>query len=464
LGGYYELNLPRLIIADEIGSETVSPGLILVYALKRIGIKVKVFTCVRSESDVRLLKILLEESTVSLDLYTCGSIKNLKTLFERAADPKALNVILVPLGTRLEENFIQVRPEALELAKVLACGVIAMISASAFTVLTTNTASSVLTAFENGGENYVLGVIFVGVKSPREYQLLEQDYGRKTPVLSLGYIPKEIERSMPTPAELYDVAGARMLQIKSAVLQLISITHQIEWEIIDALGRSKQAWTPPQKSEYIPKNFKVVVVGERYLSLEGSNSVELFRLLGCDIVDYDPWKDSFPLDTEVVYFPHSMASLHADKLLAHEPFNYGIRQSFAANKLIFVNGASATLFGQYFVTPDGRRHEGLRFFPFHGSYVSVEKNDNVDRIEIRGTIDSVFSKFDEKMRGFSLNYFRVSNPGNPIPPVWAYRDIRKNSELGTSGWVKGYCFVTDLYLELWSNIDIVNRWLSLRKR
>ncbi|MDR1621008.1 MAG: hypothetical protein LBS00_01395, partial [Synergistaceae bacterium] len=79
------MNLPRLIIADEIKSDTVSPGLTLVYALKRVGVKVKVFTCARSESDVRLLKLLLEEPTVSLDLYTCGSIRNLKTLFQKTA-------------------------------------------------------------------------------------------------------------------------------------------------------------------------------------------------------------------------------------------------------------------------------------------------------------------------------------------------------------------------------------------
>ena len=457
------MNLPRLIIADEINPETISPGLILVYALKRMGIKVKVFTCVRSESDIRLLKILLEESLVSLDLYTCGSAKNLKTLFQKTANPRALNVILVPLGTRLEEDFIQVRPEALELAKTLSCGIVAMISASAFAVLTTNTLASVLAAFENESENYVLGVIFTGVKNPREYQLLEQDYGRKTPVLSLGYIPKEIERSTPVTVDLYDVS-TRVLQIKSAALQLTSIAHQIEWEILDAFGRFKQAWVPPQKSSYILKNFKVAVVGTRSLSLEGNNSVELFRLLGCDVVDYDPWKDSFPLNAEVIYFPHSIAGLCADKLLAHEAFYNGIRQSFVTNKFIFVNGASTLLFGQYFLTSGGQRHEGLKIFPFHGSYISPSKGGHVDRIEIRGTIDSVFSKCDEKMRGFSLKYLRISNPGSLAPPVWAYRDIRKDFELGVSGWVKGSCFVTDLYIELWSNIEIVNRWLSLRKR
>jgi cobyrinic acid a,c-diamide synthase len=465
LGGYDEVNLPRLIIADEVNLETVSSGVTLIYALKRSGIRVKVFTCARSESDLRLLKLLLEDSIISLDLYTCGTTKNLKTLFQKTADPEALNVILVPLGKRTEENFVQVQPEAMELSKALDCGVVVVISASASAILTTNTTLSVLEAFESAGDHCVLGVIFSKVKNPREYQLLEQDYGRRTSTLSLGYIPKEIERPMPALVELYDAGtGTRVMQVKSAALQLASIVHQIEWEILDAFGHLKQGWVSPQESSYSSPNFKVAVVGAQHFSLEADNGAELFRFLGCDVEDYDPWQDPFPLNAEAIYFPHSIAALYAERLVVHEPFHRGIKASLALNKLILVNGASSLLFGQYIITPEGQKYDGLKFFPFHGSYASRKERGNIHRVEIRGSKDSIFSKSEEKMRGFSLDYVHISNPGNVVPPVWGYRDIRKASELGTSGWLKGYCFVTDLCLELWSNVDLVNRWLSLRKR
>ena len=85
-------------------------------------------------------------------------------------------------------------------------------------------------------------------------------------------------------------------------------------------------------------------------------------------------------------------------------------------------------------------------------------------MEIRGICDSIIGNRDEKMRGCSLDYVRISNPGNVVPPMWAYRDSLKDAELGSSGWQKSYCFVTDLYLEFWSCIDIINRWLALRKK
>ncbi|MDR2136732.1 MAG: hypothetical protein LBO68_00460, partial [Synergistaceae bacterium] len=229
-------------------------------------------------------------------------------------------------------------------------------------------------------------------------------------------------------------------------------------------GYLKQDWTSLQEVFCSVKNFKAAIVGSRDFSLESDNSRELFQYLKCEVVDYDPWYDPFPLDAEVLYFPHSMAGFCADRLMTHEPFVRGVKQSLLSNKLIFANGASALLFGQQLTTSDGVQHEALKVFPFRGGYTSAKKGNELRRIEIRATTDSIFNKNEEKMRGYALEGLHISNPGNLIPPVWAYRDIRKGTEMGVSGWVKGYCFVTDLHLELWSNIDAVNRWLSLRKR
>lgn len=460
------MNLPRLIIADESRPESVSAGLILVYAMIRAGLRIKVFACARDEAEIRLLRLLLDDQVTLLDPYTQGSIKNIKTLFQRVANPNALNVILTSLGARTAEDYIQITPEVLEISKALSCGVVPVLSASASAILTSNLALSILNTLAEGSEtNPVLGIIFSSVKNPREYQLLEQDYGRKTPVLTLGYIPKEIDRPMPALHDLYSSSSnSRTMQIKSAAIQLASTPHQIEWQILEALGASQQNWVPPQTSSFANKGFKVAIIGDEGLSLEGNESAELFNYLGCSTFHYDPWKDSFPNEAEAIYFPHSMGSFYASRLLKNENFSKGIKQSFTANKLIFVNGASSPLFGQSLTLSDGTKQEGLGFFPFSGTYSSLKTSGAIHKVEIRGIFDNLFSHVDEKMRGYSMDYVHISNPGTIIPPLWAYRNIRKDKEHGNSGWLKGYCLVTDLHLELWSCIDLVNRWLSLRKR
>ena len=457
------MNLPRLIIADEMKPGIVPPSFILIYALKRSGVKVKVFTCARSDLDMRLLKLLLGEPIVSLDVFACGSIKNLKTLFQKVAKPDALNIILTPIGTRREEDFIQVNPEVTDMASALSCGIVPVISASASTILTAHAAVTVLTALESACEGSVLGVIFSSVKNPREYQLLEQDYGRNTQILSLGYIPKETERTLPSIQDLHNNA-AGVMQIKSAALQLVAASYCIDWQILDAFGQLKREWIAQEMLSFASKNFKVAIVGDQALSLEGDNCGELFKFLGCSIADYDPWQDPFPKDAEAIYFPHSAANIYGDKLLSHEPFLQGIKQSFAANKLILANGASAPLFGQSFVTADGKKRDALGFFKFRGSYATTKTNEIARKIEARGIVDSIFTKRDEKIKGYALDYVTISNPGNIVPSVLAYRDVKKDAELGVSGWATGYCFVTDLCVKFWSNMEIVNRWLALRKR
>ena len=458
------MNLPRLIIADETPPGIVPPSLILIYVMKRSGVKVNVFTCGRSELDMRLLKLLLGEPIISLDTFACGNARNLKTLFQEMAKPDALNIILTPIGTRREEDFIQVSQDVIDLANTFSCAVVPVISASASTVLTARTATTVLSALESSCEGAVMGVIFASVKNPREYQLLEQDYGRGTHILSLGYIPKETERPLPSMQDLYGSATG-VMQIKSAALQLISASYHIEWEILNAFGQLRKKWTSPEAYRFAPRSVKAAIVGSQALSLEGDNCGVLFRLLGCDVIDYDPWRDPFPNDAGVIYFPHSAAGVYGERLLAHEPFLYGMIQSFASDRLIFANGASAPLFGQNFIASDGKKHAALGFFNFRGKYSSIKTSGDVLRkIEARGKADSIFTRPDEKMRGYALDYVNISNPGNIVPPVWGYREVRKDVELGTSGWVNGSCFVTDLCVELWSGVETVNRWLSLSKR
>jgi cobyrinic acid a,c-diamide synthase len=459
------VNLPRLIIADEIKPGTISPGLLLVYAMRRVGINVKVFVNGRDESDLRLLKLLMEEPIVSLDPYLCGSAKFLKTLFQESAVPDTLNVILVSLGTRLEDGFMQVRPEIMELAKSLACRIVVLLNAEASAVQVANDTFSTLSAFEEAGVNYVQGVVFLAPKNPREYQLLEQDLGRRTHIMTLGYIPKGIERPHPPLPDLFTASATTcVVQAKSSVLQLLANEYLIEWQIIEALGFHKQEWASPQASHYLAKNFKVVIVGDSLFSLESANAKALFEFLGCEVVDYHPWRDPFPVDATLYYFPDSLAEIYAEQLLSLTPFVHGIRQAFAANKLIFANGAAAPLFGNHFLTADGQKHEALGFFPFHGKYSSLDRPRGTSKVEIRGVSNSLIGNCDEKMRGCSLDYVHVSNPGGLAPSVWAYRDSLKDEELGDSGWQKSYCFVTDLYLELWSCVDIVNRWLASRKK
>ena len=459
------MNLPRLIIADDIEEQrAVPPSVLLVQAMKSCGMRLNVFMSSRREEDLRLMELLSGDTVTCIDAYTAGSGKNLKALFQRRSTPDAISIVCVPLGKRIGDKLFQVYPEPLELAKVLNCGILPVLHASASVAVTTGQALSIISSISEVGKRGVQGLLFSSIKSPREFQLLEQEYNRRSPILSLGYIPKSAERDMPTMPEMSPrSASMKLLQLKSAALQLGNAARQVEWQIIEAMARLNETWTPVERLGYYACHLDIAVINGD-ISLEGDESLEAFRALGCTVHPCNPEQDPFPESADVLYFPHTMTDVAAGRILSSPGFRQGILKSVRDNKLILAVGSSAVLFGQSYRTSVQSTLEGLGLFPFHAHHVSEDMRPGIRRIEIRGTKDTPFTQKDEKLRGYEAGGFALANPGNPKQYCFAYRNMNSEAETGVSGWSQGRCFVTGLRPDLWSNLGVLYRWLSQKKR
>jgi cobyrinic acid a,c-diamide synthase len=463
--------LPRVIIADESTQGTVPAGVLLLYALQRVGVDVKIFTCARDEAEMRLLRLLFSQDIVSLDAYTCGGTDGIRALFQEAASPSALNVILTPLCKQSDGNeYTEVRPEPLDMSRALSCGIVAVFSAMASSILSSRAVMETLSAFSGTMQNNVLGIIFSSVRNIKEYQLLEQHIGRNTSLINLGHMSAELNRPMPFLPDLFNAsAGARLTQVKSAALQLAS-RRQIEWHAFQAFGRLYESWTgisapdSRPKGSFDPKDIRVAIVGDSLFSLEGANAAKMFGAIGCSSVeDYNPLTQMFPGSADLIYFPNSVVGLYADKLMNCAPFVNGVKNAMASRKLMFINGAFAPLFCKCFVGIDRKQYDGIGIFSCRGSYSAPVPDDGSKEgnVEVRGTDNSILTRRDEKLRGRYLSYVQVSNPGNAETPLWAYRDARKDMERGYSGWQKANCcLMTELNIETWSNVGVFNRLLT----
>lgn len=458
------MNLPRLILADDIEDQrAVPPSVLLVQAMKSRGMCLNIFMSSRKEEDLRLMELLSGDAVTCIDAYTAGNAKNLKALLQRRSTPDAIGLICVPLGKRIGDKLFQVYPEPLELAKVLNCGILPVLHASASAAVTTGRALSMLSSVSEMRKDVVQGLLFASIRNPREFQLLEQEYNRRSPILSLGYIPKSAERDMPTMPEMSPrSASMKLLQLKSAALQLGNAARQVEWQIIEAMARLNEAWTPVEGPEYPACRLDVAVIN-RDVALEGEENLEAFRALGCTVRPCNPEQDPFPVAADVLYFPHAMTDVAAGRILSSPVFRQGLLKSVQDNKLILAVGSSAVLFGQHYRTALQSTLEGLGLFPFHAHHVALDRG-GVRRIEIRGTKDTPFIRTDEKLRGYEAGGFALANPGNPDQYCFAYRNMNSEAETGVSGWSQGCCFVTGLRPDLWSNLGVLYRWLSQRKR
>lgn len=480
------MTLPRLIIADESVPGKIPASLLLVRVMRNKGIPVNLFMCGRSAEDIRLSNLLMDdEPSYCLDTYTMSSARMMKTLFRRRASDAALNVISMPIGRMIDERTFQVNPECADVSRILNCSVVPVISSHSLPpAVMINLTLMAVDLFMEAAQsavaplvpskqqpapevpNRIRGMIFTMLKSAKDFQLVEREFARRSPILPLGFIPAQHHSPMPA-MEIMSGHGsmASVIPLKSAAIQIASASRQIEWDILRSLSVFDSGWQDPEPLSYQRKGLTVAVMGHK-MSVEGDGNIELFRMMGCNVVNTDCLRDEFPISADVLYFPHTVNEPYIEQLLSLETFRAGMTKSLIANKLILATGASSMLFGDTYVTSARKPVAGLRTFPYTaGTAAAMGVKRRVGRrVEVRTIVDTCFSKMGEKMRGTTLDGFSIANPGNLATPCFAYREMQSSTESGLSGWIKGYCFVTDLKLDLWSCADVISRWLSIRKK
>ena len=113
------MNLPRLILADDIEDQrAVPPSVLLVQAMKSRGMCLNIFMSSRKEEDLRLMELLSGDAVTCIDAYTAGNAKNLKALLQRRSTPDAIGLICVPLGKRIGDKLFQVILRDLECCRI----------------------------------------------------------------------------------------------------------------------------------------------------------------------------------------------------------------------------------------------------------------------------------------------------------------------------------------------------------
>ncbi|NCB16358.1 MAG: hypothetical protein EOM65_09275 [Synergistales bacterium] len=457
--------IPRLVIADERREGTVPPGVILAAALKSAGHPLRIFCAGPDEYLVRLTTLVTGEEVTVLDPFSCGTARVLKTLFQFASDRERLNIILAPLGQRGDDGGFSLFPQGPELSRVLECPLIPVMFADSSATIIARVLEKAVSGIAAHGEIPVPAVLFASVLNPREFQLLEIEAGRRAPLLSLGYIPKLLERNRSTLLELcLDAMAERAaFPVKAAASQLASLPGQIDWNAFWGFARLNQEWTEvaePFRGK--AAGLTVGVVTHSGLDLEGDNARRLFSYLGCSVRKIFLEETRPALDVNAVYVPHGLGFLSAEKILAAQGAREWFSGLFKSRKVVFVNGGAAPLLGESFALPNGKQYEGMNIFHYRGKYDMP--SEDLKKVEVSSLEGDILLNLGEKLRGYLPSYASVINPGDAAQSLWSVKEPGNGKEKGFSGWNKGYGVVTDLCIELWSNVEGIYRWLVLRKK
>ena len=453
------MQFPRLILADEERKEVVPPTVILASALRQRGYPLRLFVAGVDERRLRLLQLLCGLDVTVLDIRLCATPHNLRALFSAAASSDSLNLILAPLGEGEGEDDIRLDRHTARLAELLECDILPVLYGGTSATLAARKAFNLKKKLEKCRGTNVRALLFDSVLNPKEYQLLEIEVGRHLPWICLGYIPRHIERKVPSLLQLCAQKPNSSLAVAlyTASAQLNAIEGQIEWQVLSSLARLAHDWSAACVQFETLSQVEIAILRHEALSLGGNNLELLLQRLECEIVDVSVSDGIIPPDVHALYVPHGLGYLSLVPLSANAPLCRDMG-NFVIDEGLFAEGGGSLILGKSIGLPTGREVKGLSLMPIEGSF--AESSGRGRYIEVRGETDGLFLRKGETMRGYWPEGISAKQSSAAGGAEWGVWNVEDQARLSDDGFVVGRSVATQMRLEPWSAPNAFRRWLK----
>ncbi|EHM09334.1 cobyrinic acid a,c-diamide synthase [Thermanaerovibrio velox DSM 12556] len=446
------MDIPRLILAEE-ATGSLPVGVMLAGALKQRGYKLRLFSSYRDERVLRLVELVCSQRCHHLDAEALGTVSRLKALFEAASAEGELSLVLSPLGHRGKNDRFFPADSTLKLMEALECPVLPILRADTSAFAAAGVLAQVMGAIP---PNWAPMGLFLGVPNPREYQLLDREVGRRLPFLSLGYLPRDFIRDMPSVEELCSSKSPALLAgLKAAVARLQSMEHQVLWPAFGALGTMAEPWRPQDMPELLPSKPMVGILKHHSMSLGGGNGEALLAAMGCSVVPVPVEDGDLPQGLDGLLIPHGPAYLGLLELRNNRSLVASIGRMFLSGKPVLADGGSAVILGREVLAPSGSVR-GLAMFPYDG--IAPGSDGELEPRVIRAVEDGPLLKKGETSLGLKSPWSGFLR-SRETQGEWQVEYVKGGLE-GMDGWSLRKGVACSVRLELWSCYSRVRRWLG----
>ena len=419
------------------------------------------------ETSLRSLQLLCNTSVTMLDPTLCDGRENLRWLFQQAASPDCINLVLTNLGGRwTEDSPFRIPKECMLLADWLDCELVPVVYSDTSSTITVRSISEVMSQFERNENMHIHSILFRSVLSNREYELLDREVGRQISSISLGGIPRELERDTPLITDLCtENYGRALLPLRSAGVQLKSNDSQIVWGLFHALAQAAPEWQRQRMlAQPISEKANIAVVRHPALTLGGNGTELLFQALGCDIIDV-PLEGSLTHTVPIhgVYIPHGLTYMVLPRFFSNLYLKTMITRAGEGQFFFFAEGGSAPLLGEAITLPsgkgDGADGRGFGLMPFASMYKSTSLGQAMKVVGFSKRKNPLITGSQEWVWGYMSANLMIT-PSDPNAACWEVREGMDAKPLWGDGWSKGRALVTAMRPEFWSCPASFRRWLE----
>jgi cobyrinic acid a,c-diamide synthase len=463
------LNLPRLIIADEQRPGKLMAGVLIAAVLKRMGYKMRLFLGNVDEISLRLLQLLCEQPVTLLDPTLCDGRANLRWLFQQAASPDCINLVITSLGGKwTEDSPFRIPRECGLIAEWLESDIIPVLYSDSSSTLTVRTLGEVVTSLQQNENVTIRAVLFRSVLNDREFELIDREAGRQFTIIPIGSMPQKIDRNVPLLTDLFfEEAMKAVFPIKSAYMQLMQMNYQVNWMMFSALANLNSRWQPQARlCEPITDSGKVniAVIRHETLMLGGDGTEHLMRALGCNVVEV-------PLDGKIthnvpihgVYLPHGPAYMTLPKFFANIYLKTMLNRASSGGAFMMAEGGSAPILGDKIALPEGvaggGRGRGFGILPYDSLYKSASPGVPQKNAAFRKKLNPFISGSQEWVWGYYSPNLSLESK-SPDSECWETGESVDGKHSRPDGWCKGRILASEMRIEPWSAPFSFRRWLE----
>ena len=462
------MNLPRLIIADEYKPGKIPAGALIAAALKEMGYKLKIFVGAADEALLQSLQLLCNQPVTLLDPVLCERRANLRWLFQSAASPDCLNLIITNLGGRwTEESSFRVPKETLLLTEWLECELIPIIYSDTSYTITMRTVNEIVRHFERDSISTIHAILFRSVLNNREYELLDREIGRYASVFSMGTVPSTMDRDIPTIADLCsDNATRAIFPLRSSARQLKGMDYTVSWPLLVALAHAAEEWSeqkPLCDTIMDVGNLNIAIIRHPALSIAGDGTELLMKTLGCNIVD-------IPVDGNInhnvpihgIYVPHGIVTGLLPKFFSNLYVKTMIKRGSTGSSFLLVEGGASPLLGGRISLPaaaGGGEAKGFGALPFASNIKGPSFGAPLKRFARSVSPNPLMREKGETVWGYGSTHLSMT-PDMPGDNCWEIGDNADSPTTGFDGMASGRMLAAAMRIEFWSNPRLLRRWLE----
>jgi hypothetical protein len=444
-------------------------GVIAAAILKEMGYRLRLFMGNVDEASMRALQLICGMPVTLLDPVLCGNRANLRWLFQRAASPDCLNIVIANLGGRwTEDSPFRVPKECLFLAEWLKCEVVPVVYSDSASTLTVRTLNEIMGQFDQGAGVRIRAFLFRSTLNDREYELVDREAGRQFSSMSLGSIPKLLERDTPLITEMCSGgANNAIFPLRSAALRLKCMPRQVEWAMFSALAKMAPEWVrQPELCGPITDEGKVNVAVVRHpaLTLGGDGTEHLIRALGCNVVDVSlDGHISHSVPIHGLYVPHGAAHMALSKFFGNMYLKTMFTRASNGSSFLMAEGGSSPLLGHKITLPPvqggGGTGRGFGILPFDSVYKASTFGSPQKLVASSRWDNPLLTGSQESVWGYSSASLSLVGNGTETA-CWGTSETPNGKSCGTDGWSKGRILASSMRLEPWSAPESFRRWLE----